>query len=61
MVRYKSSLFTAVGALALSAGIGVQLWMHGNYAHFAGGFLLGMSIALLILGLARPSRRMSRW
>jgi len=59
--RYKTSLFTAVGALALSAGISVQLWMHGNYAHFVGGFLLGMSIALLILGLARPSRKVSRW
>ncbi len=56
MIRRKSSLFTAVGSLALSAGIGLQLWTHGNLAHFTGGFLLGVSIALLILGLAGPSR-----
>jgi len=60
VARYKNSVFTAAGSLALSGGVAIQLWMHGNYAHFAGGFLLGMSIALLILGLARPSRRLSR-
>jgi hypothetical protein len=59
--RYKSSLFTAMGSLALAAGICIQLWMPGNYAHFTGGFLLGMSIALLILGLSRQSRRKQRW
>jgi hypothetical protein len=53
-------LYTAAGSLALSAGLGLHLWMDGNLAHFAGGFLLGVSIALLILGLARPSRRVSR-
>jgi len=56
----KRALSTAAGSLAMSAGIGLQLWAHGSYAHFVGGFLLGMSIALLILGLARPSRRMWR-
>jgi len=46
--------------LALACGIGLRLWMDGNFAHFASGFLLGVSIALLILGLAQPSRRVSR-
>jgi len=46
--------------LALAVGIGVRLWLHGNVAHFASGFLLGVSIAPLILGLARPSRDISR-
>ena len=55
MVRRRSSLFTAMGILALSAGLALQLWMHGNYAHFASGFLLGVSIALLIIGFARPT------
>jgi hypothetical protein len=44
----------------LAAGLGVRLWLNGNVAHFASGFLLGVSVALLILGLAQPSRRVSR-
>ena len=52
--------FTAIGSLALAAGIGLQYFMHGTYAHFAGGFLLGTSIALLILGLGKASRDVSR-
>jgi hypothetical protein len=53
-------LFTAAGSLALSVGIALHLWTDGNIAHFASGFLLGVSIALLILGLARPSRSISK-
>ena len=60
MTRNRSSLSTAAGSLALAVGIGVRLWLHGNVAHFASGFLLGVSIAPLILGLARPSRDISR-
>ena len=56
----RRSLFTAAGSLALATGIGLRLWVHGNFAHFTSGFLLGVSIALLILGLAQPSRRVSR-
>ena len=54
------SLFTAAGSLVLAFGIAVRLWTSGNFSHFASGFLLGVSIALLILGLARPSRSISR-
>jgi len=46
--------------LALAVGLCLRLWTHGNLSHFASGFLLGVSIALLILGLAQPSRRASR-
>ena len=60
MTRRKNALFTAAGSLALSAGIGLHLWIDGNMAHFASGFLLGVSIALLILGLARPARSISK-
>jgi hypothetical protein len=56
MIWYKDSLFTAAGSLALAASICLRLWLHGNYSHFGSGFLLGISIALLIRGLARPSR-----
>jgi hypothetical protein len=49
-----------MGSLALALGIFLHLSTHGNLAHFASGFLLGVSIALLILGLAPPSRGVSR-
>jgi hypothetical protein len=60
MIRRKSILFTAAGSLALAVGIGLRLWMSSDFVHFATGFLLGVSIALLILGLAPSSRRVSR-
>jgi hypothetical protein len=59
MTRGRNNLFTAAGALVLAFGLGLRLWTHGNFSHFASGFLLGVSIALLILGLARPSRDVS--
>jgi hypothetical protein len=44
--------------MALALGLSVRLWgPQSNFSHFATGFLVGVSIALLILGLARPSRR----
>ena len=60
MTRSRNSLSTAAGILALSVGLLVRLWANGNIAHFASGFLLGVSIALLILGLAGTPRRTSR-
>jgi hypothetical protein len=60
MIR-RRVFFTAAGSLALAVGIGLRLSMDGNFVHFASGFLLGVSIALLILGLARPSRGVSRY
>jgi ABC-type Mn2+/Zn2+ transport system permease subunit len=60
MIWRRSSLFTAAGSLVLAFGIAVRLWTSGSFSHFASGFLLGVSIALLILGLARPSRSISR-
>ncbi len=59
MTRYRS-LFTSAGALALFLGLALHLWTHGNFSHFCSGFLLGISIALLILGLARPTRGILR-
>jgi hypothetical protein len=53
-------LFTVAGSFVLAFGIAVRLWTSGSFSHFASGFLLGVSIALLILGLARPSRSISR-
>ena len=58
MIR-RRSYFTAAGALALAGGIGLRLWVHGSGVDFASGLLMGMSIALLILGLGR-ARGVSR-
>jgi hypothetical protein len=60
MIRSSNRLSTAAGTLALALGICLRLWAASSFAHFASGFLLGVSIALLILGLARPTRRVSR-
>ena len=54
------NLFTAGGVLALSLGLTLRLWTHGNFSHFCSGFFVGMSIALLILGLARQTRGILR-
>jgi hypothetical protein len=53
-------LFAAGGVLALSFGLMLRLWTHGNFSHFCSGFFVGMSIALLILGLARQTRGILR-
>jgi hypothetical protein len=57
MMRRRSLLFTAAGLVALAISIGVRHWVHGGQIDIVSGFLMGVSIGLLILGLARPSRR----
>ena len=58
MIWRSRSLFIAAGFVTLALGMGLHT--SGNFSHFASGFLLGVSIALLILGLARHRRRVSR-
>jgi hypothetical protein len=53
-------LFTVAGLFVMAASIGSLHWMHGSHSDTASGFLMGVAIGLLILGLARPSRRVSR-
>jgi hypothetical protein len=60
VIRRKSNLFIAAGSLALAAGLGLRLFANGNVWHFATGFFLGVSIALMLFGLAKQSRRTSR-
>ncbi|HEY3973342.1 MAG TPA: hypothetical protein VGM18_10080 [Candidatus Sulfotelmatobacter sp.] len=57
MTGRSNRLFTAAGSLALAIGLTLHLWAGSDFSHFASGFFLGVSIALLILGLTRPSRR----
>ena len=56
MARRTKTLYTAGGSLALALGLTLQLWTQGNYSHFATGFLVGISIALLVFGADHRSR-----
>ena len=53
MNQRKASAFIPAGMGALVAGIAIGQWNGGNYWHFAGGFLIGFSIVLLIGGLVK--------
>jgi uncharacterized membrane protein YhaH (DUF805 family) len=56
MIRRRVSPFVPVGLLALVAGILLQQFTHGRYSHFAVGFLMGVSIVLLIFGVAQQTK-----
>ncbi len=56
MIRHSRTLYTAAGSLALALGLSLRLWTHGNYSHLATGFLVGISLGLLVLGAGRRSR-----
>ena len=60
MVRRKASVFIPLGMGALVVGIVLRQWHGGNYWHFASGFLMGLAIALMIGGLVKWSRGLSR-
>lgn len=60
MIVRRSSFFTVAGLFVLAASIGTLHYMHGSHSDTASGFLMGVAIGLLILGLARPSRRRAR-
>jgi hypothetical protein len=47
----KRKFLAVAGTLGLVAGIGLRLCTHGNAAHFAAGFLLGMSVVLLVAAM----------
>lgn len=59
MFRSGVNSFIPVGLFALVAGILLRLFTHGNYSHFAGGFLIGVSIVWIIVGFVRQSRSMT--
>jgi len=59
MIRHRVSRLIPVGLLALVASILLRLYTHGNYSHFAVGFLMGLSIVLMIAGLVRQRRGMT--
>jgi hypothetical protein len=46
-------IFIPVGLLALVAGILLHLLTHAKYSEFAGGFLMGLSLVLMIAGVVK--------
>jgi hypothetical protein len=50
------NVFVRVGLLALAAGLLVRLFAHARFSEFAAGFLIGLSIVLIIFGMVGRSR-----
>lgn len=59
-MRRKVSLFIPVGMLALAASNVARRYLHGNHWDFANGLLMGASIGLMIVGVVRQARDMTR-
>jgi hypothetical protein len=57
MNRRSTGVFVPIGLLGLMAGIFVQRYAHGRYSDFTGGFLMGVSLVLLIAGAVKRGKR----
>jgi hypothetical protein len=60
MHRRKASVFIPLAMGMLVISIVLRQWNGGNYWHFAGGVLLGLAIVLMIGGLLKQKRNLSR-
>jgi hypothetical protein len=56
MNQRKINRFVPVGLLLLMAGIFLQHFTHERYSDFAGGFLMGVALVVLIFGLAQQTK-----
>ena len=56
MTQRKKRNLIAFGLIFLSAGLILHNWAHGHSMHFAAGFLIGLSIVLIIAGVIVRSR-----
>jgi uncharacterized membrane protein YfcA len=53
MIQRKITLFVPVGLLGVVAGVFLHYYVHGQYSDFASGFLMGLSVVLLIFGVVQ--------
>jgi hypothetical protein len=60
MARQIMNFFVRMGLLALASGLLLRLFAHASYTEFASGFLLGLSLVLMIVGLLRKSRGVTK-
>jgi hypothetical protein len=56
MNQRKINRLVPVGLLLLMAGIFLQHFTHERYSDFAGGFLMGVALVVLIFGLAQKTK-----
>jgi hypothetical protein len=56
MRQRKISLLTRVGLLALVVGLLIRIFSHASYSEFTAGFLIGLSLVLIIGGMIRKSQ-----
>jgi len=56
MAGRRINVFVQAGLLGLAAGLLVRLFTHANYSEFVAGFLIGLSIVLIIFGIVRRPR-----
>jgi len=56
MAARRMNVFVRVGLLALVTGLLVRLFTHANYSEFAAGFVIGLSIVLIVFGMVGRSR-----
>jgi hypothetical protein len=59
MTRRKISRLIPVGLLMMSSALLYHNWMHGRGSDFAVGMLMGISIAMMIVGLVKHNRSSS--
>ncbi|HTC48914.1 MAG TPA: hypothetical protein VK722_16440 [Candidatus Aquilonibacter sp.] len=57
MTRRRIGIFVPVGLFALATGTLLRLYTHANYTEFAAGFLIGISLVLIIAGFVRLKRK----
>lgn len=56
MSRSKLNPLLPIGLLMLGAGLLLHIWMHGDYAQSASGFLLGLSVVFILFGFLSQKR-----
>jgi uncharacterized membrane protein YfcA len=60
VIQRKISAFVPVGLLGVMAGIFLHYYTHEHYSDFVSGFLMGVSIVLLIFGVAQQMKSMPK-
>ena len=56
MSRSQLNRLLPIGLLMLGAGLLLHIWMPGDYAESASGFLLGISAVFIVFGFLRQKR-----
>jgi hypothetical protein len=55
-MQHRISNLTRMGLAALVVGLLIRLFSHASYSEFTAGFLIGLSLVLMIGGMVKKSR-----